>query len=91
MDAQLKQKWLTALKSGEYTHCRGDLRRDNPYTNTSAFCALGVLIDIQNAPWYGSVMKYLDMISEPKRLDIQRINDSSDNYDKVIGYIEKHL
>lgn len=41
MDAQLKQKWLEALRSGKYEQGSGVLR-----TETNRFCCLGVLCDV---------------------------------------------
>jgi len=43
MDAELKQKWLDALRSGEYKQGKDQLRSswDDP-----AYCCLGVLRDI---------------------------------------------
>ena len=40
MDAELKTKWLEALRSGKYDQGTGQLRNGN------CFCCLGVLCDI---------------------------------------------
>jgi hypothetical protein len=40
MDAQLKKKWIDALRSGEYPQARGAL------TDGEGFCCLGVLCKI---------------------------------------------
>jgi hypothetical protein len=40
MDPALLDKWLAALRSGEYEQTKGALRRDN------SFCCLGVLCDV---------------------------------------------
>ena len=40
MNQEVKEKWLTALKSGEYTKGRGTLKHNNQ------FCCLGVLCDL---------------------------------------------
>jgi hypothetical protein len=49
MNSQIKQKWVSALRSGEYQQCRGYLRTDN------GFCCLGVLCDLygkeNNVEW----------------------------------------
>ena len=46
---EVKEKWLAALRSGEYKQGRNALRRNNN------FCCLGVLCDIyseeKNVPW----------------------------------------
>lgn len=40
MNNEIKQRWVSALRSGEYKQARGSLRRDN------RFCCLGVLCDL---------------------------------------------
>jgi len=40
MDAELKEKWIEALRSGKYEQGRGFLRRKDKY------CCLGVLCDL---------------------------------------------
>jgi hypothetical protein len=40
MDTQIKQQWVTALRSGEYTQASGNLRTEEGY------CCLGVLCDL---------------------------------------------
>lgn len=47
MDAQLKAKWVEALRSGAYQQEGGMLRNER----TLKFCCLGVLADIQGAQW----------------------------------------
>lgn len=41
MDSELKQKWLDALRSGQYEQGRGTMR-----TEDNKFCCLGVLCDL---------------------------------------------
>ena len=49
MNPQIKQKWLNALRSGEYQQTKGFLRKED------GFCCLGVLCDLygkeNNAEW----------------------------------------
>jgi len=49
MNPQIKQKWLNALRSGDYQQGRNYLRTDN------GFCCLGVLCDLygkeNNVEW----------------------------------------
>ena len=40
MEKELKDKWLGALRSGEFAQTTGTLRRDN------AYCCLGVLLSV---------------------------------------------
>lgn len=49
MDAELKTKWVEALRSGKYKQGEGYLSRvDN---GAEKFCCLGVVFDIQGAAW----------------------------------------
>lgn len=41
MKKEVKEKWLNALRSGEYQQCKGALKRGE-----NNFCCLGVLSDI---------------------------------------------
>lgn len=54
MNQEIKQKWLAALRSGEYKQGRGCLKRDNRY------CCLGVLCDLyakeKGLEWEGSTI-----------------------------------
>jgi hypothetical protein len=45
MDAQLKAKWVEALRSGEYKQAKGKLHD----TKNDAFCCLGVLCKVMGA------------------------------------------
>lgn len=45
MDAALKQKWVDALKSGEFRQTTGVLAKDDCY------CCLGVLCTVAGAQW----------------------------------------
>lgn len=44
LDPIIKEKWLTALRSGEYVQTENALRHEG--CNGSSFCCLGVLTDI---------------------------------------------
>ncbi len=44
MDANLKAKWVTALRSGKYLQTQGSLYKENKY------CCLGVLCEVMGLP-----------------------------------------
>jgi hypothetical protein len=50
MKAELKQKWLEALRSGKYKQGQAVLR-----TSADRFCCLGVLCDIVDPSGWGDV------------------------------------
>ncbi len=49
MDQELKAKWLTALRSGEYEQGKGALCTVDH--GDKRFCCLGVLADVAGEPW----------------------------------------
>lgn len=51
MDAQLKAKWVEALRSGKYRQARSALIDNHPMGK--AFCCLGVLCDVLGTQWDG--------------------------------------
>lgn len=61
MNSEIKQKWLDALRSGEYNQTAGALH------NKNGFCCLGVLCDIVkddlNLEWDFEEQKVLDAYS----------------------------
>lgn len=51
MDATLKNKWIEALRSGEYKQGKGFLRKATP--NGDCYCVMGVFCDIfDNTKWH---------------------------------------
>jgi hypothetical protein len=44
MNAEIKQQWVVALRSGQYKQGRGKLRRQTP--EGDRYCCLGVLCDL---------------------------------------------
>lgn len=49
MDAELKTKWVEALRSGKYKQGAGYLCLSE--NGRDKFCCLGVVLDIQGATW----------------------------------------
>jgi hypothetical protein len=46
MDKEVKEKWVKALRSGEYTQGHDYLCRTNDMTGKNHFCCLGVLCEV---------------------------------------------
>ena len=46
MNPEVKEKWLAALRSGEYLQGIGSLRRYNSVTGESRYCCFGVLCEL---------------------------------------------
>ena len=52
MNQAIKEKWVAALRSGEYQQCTGALCREGGGRDADKFCCLGVLCDImQEGEW----------------------------------------
>ncbi len=69
MNNEVKQKWLTALRSGEYKQCKGALCRTD-FEGNLGYCCLGVLTDIYIKETNKTWIKAMDSI-----LGIKDIND----------------
>lgn len=48
MNAEVKERWVTALRSGEFKQGRVYLRASNDQTGAEEFCCLGVLCLIED-------------------------------------------
>ena len=89
MDQKIKQKWINALRSGEYSKVTGVLRDDSP---CGGFCALGVLVDVlvQEEEFDGKVfwedsgsLSYFSYMGEhPVSGELERLEGDGD-----LGYL----
>lgn len=107
MNEQVKAKWLSALRSGEYTQAKGKLRVED------YFCCLGVLCDLhaketgkswhKNGAWSylnetlhfpEEVAKWADVKSVVPRVEaafLSDLNDRGSSFAQIADLIEKHL
>lgn len=103
MDAQLKQKWLEALRSGEYKQGKHVLR-----TQQDEFCCLGVLChvvspngwstDSEGGFFYGDRKGYLPVeISRATafptghELALAGMNDNGESFAEIADWIEANI
>lgn len=106
MDANLKARWVEALRSGEYKQGKEQLRQSD-----DSFCCLGVLCDIvDSAKWrevsagYRYSGKEFAALSFPPpeisaRVGLPRniqdavaaMNDEGSSFAQIADYIEAHL
>lgn len=103
MDEELKEKWLKALRSGDYKQGRNALK-----TVTNRFCCLGVLADIVNPKgWQKDGLepnKYswarpkstsflpLNLISTDIQVQLVNMNDSDGkSFTSIADWIEKNV
>lgn len=96
MDAELKRKWIEALRSGEYRQARMVLR-----DAMHRMCCLGVLATVQGCQWEFVPIDERNVINLPfglnagishsVRLALAEMNDSGKSFKEIADYIEKHL
>jgi hypothetical protein len=107
MEQQLKEKWVKALRSGEYKQGRDELKSSTD--DGFEFCCLGVLCDIVNPElwafvddkweWNGSVdvPKYQPMYlpefdAELWAYTFDNMNDDEERtFAEIADYIEENL
>lgn len=102
MDRKIRDKWVEALRSGEYKQGQNALR-----TNDNKFCCLGVLCDVVDANcwttrggvyYYGlqrytlprQLMETLQL-SIPQEAMIIELNDTGHTFEEIADYIEERL
>ena len=83
MDAEIKRKWVEALRSGNYQQGRNHLHRDNK------FCCLGVLCQITTGKMgYEQTRKHFPVKMEH---DLIGMNDDGKSFAEIADYIERNL
>jgi hypothetical protein len=106
MDPEIKAKWITALRSGQYQQVTSYLR------TTQGFCCLGVLCDILEPQLWRKPILYDNVnythrngaggLPDGETLTIANIslqdseelsyrNDHGHSFQEIAPYIEKHL
>lgn len=107
MRAELKKKWIEALRSGKYKQTKGVLR------NESGFCCLGVLCDISGEEWepgsdgefYAKGMSSWSVISGDLRAELgpdenvcddvhdklTDMNDYGSSFEEIADWIEENI
>ena len=97
MDAQLKAKWVAALRSGQFTQGRDYLY--NP--SKGSYCCLGVLCAINgisedaiSSQMTTDISRWLDsdLLSKEQRDHLgNKMNDAGVPFAEIADYIEKNL
>jgi hypothetical protein len=62
MNKEIKEKWIAALRSGEYAQTKGALRRPVGTPQGAGYCCLGVLCEVvvgrENIEWEPAANAY---------------------------------
>ncbi len=106
MNQQVKQKWVDALKSGDYQQTRATLK------DQSGFCCLGVLCDLYSketgedwvqdgrdyypptavCEWAGFVNTYNPKVEYgEERLSLADLNDNGKSFKEIAAIIQEQL
>ncbi len=101
MKADLKRKWVEALRSGKYKQGFAELR------GAHGFCCLGVLADIQGVDWkhsYPSASRssellcdeYAGGLSARSQTNLATMNDGDDgevgmSFPEIADWIEENI
>jgi hypothetical protein len=103
MDAELKKKWVEALRSGEYCQTREVL------TDGAGFCCLGVLCEVQGIKksdlghyfYAGELVNDLGAtdddtfqvggLTAQRRDKLAGMNDNGQSFEEIADWIEENL
>lgn len=87
MDAELKRKWVEALRSGAYTQLQNGFHHSNKH------CCLGVLGSIltedRDRPAYPD--EELSGTTTKERIVLINMNDGGKSFAQIADYIEQNL
>jgi hypothetical protein len=93
MNPKVKERWLAALRSGEYRKAKGQLHRPR----RGSYCCLGVLREVVGGPESDEALELGPTSANRAGLEgseqdrLIALNDSYRGWDKVIEYIEREL
>ncbi len=96
VNAELKAKWVEALRSGKYRQGREQLRDHDTY------CCLGVLADVRGYKWPERDVdvpgnndycpeQVADALSETEATELALMNDEGQSFAEIADYIEQNL
>lgn len=98
MDAELKAKWVKALRSGEFKQARGFLQKDGGYCCLGVLCLIaGISVDrLETQEGYADIFDLIG--SDEVSRGLSSLNDGSrfenlhpHTFPEIADYIEKNL
>lgn len=99
MKIALKNRWIAALRSGDYKQNKGSLRRE--HNGKVSHCCLGVLCEISpkmlslkisNNHYLQTKALEFSGISDAEQRKLAEMNDGKGyGFKRIATYIEKHL
>ncbi len=88
MDAQLKAKWVEALRSGEFKQGHYELKNEDDDTR---YCCLGVLCVVADKPLAGDSYRWLDRATGDYGKLVQMNDDRGNSFAEIADWIEENL
>ena len=97
MDAEIKRKWIKALRSGKYKQGRFKLARLDKDSDIQFFCCIGVgfCVSSSNANVFGIITctasLALGLDAEQQDILVQMNDVAENNFAEIADYIEQNL
>jgi hypothetical protein len=91
MDAELKAKWIGALRSGEYKQGRGKFEHEDKYCCLGVLCVVGGIkpIDGDGIGNWSFTIDAIGNSGDPHVL--ASMNDEGKSFTEIADYIEANL
>lgn len=104
MNAEVKAKWIAALRSGDYCQCSMALHRSN-----NRYCCLGVLYEVTGGQWsarphvgdYATETGEFALLSaetleraamtDEQQHTLSNMNDAGQSFAEIADFIEANL
>lgn len=86
LDRVTCQRWIAALRGGEYKQCRLELRF--PLLRPKKFCCLGVLQDVRGVKQYEYPN---DVLPRPLSTVLATMNDRGTPFSEIADYVEAEI
>ena len=96
MNAEIKRKWVEALRSGRYVQLQGGYIRD-PRPESNRHCCLGVLCEVAyTAPQWGDTLILRKLypkvkLSRKAAQELAKMNDAGATFAELADHIEATL
>lgn len=81
-------KWIAALRSGEYTQCTGKFHKDDSH------CCLGVaeiVAGYKVIENYSQVEQFYQISYSSQIRKLEELNDGGQNFNQIADYIEENI
>jgi hypothetical protein len=97
MDAELKAKWIAALRGGEFKQTTGWLKDERGYCCLGVLCVVkGIELGSDGRPrhlpeWDGNFFNLHPEVPKHEITALWHMNDSSHDFKQIADYIEKNL